>query len=217
MPNNKYTVFDICNEFGLTESFVKGLLADVAVSCCSLDEQEHWRKTLSKAEIWDILWKPNEKLFNLHYPNYKTSTVQTELLEKHATEMLKLLSEKRTCFQFANFHEYSLSAVRAELMRNRNRNKKGNSIPRANDWTEIREEEIGYLHRAVPKREDLCAKYKIKPEAIETLPDFLIGNYIEHIIKPPLATRYIYGRTPNDKLGKAGVGKEDKNIPPQGR
>ncbi|WP_145413371.1 hypothetical protein [Paenibacillus xylanexedens] len=216
-PISENTIAYLIEEFGFSDDFVKGILVEEFFVYWSNHElTTDKRKQYHHCDI-DCFFRNHKILFERFYPNIDLETV---IVEEVVQNVRKILTEKRTCLQFAHQHGYHLSAVKAELMRNQHIKSKNKAYyyPRVDDWKEINVEDIEYLLRAVPKREELCRKYKIDPQRIEIMSDYMLEQYIRFkTSKRPMATRYAYGRTPNASLGKSGVGKEHKNVPPESR
>ncbi|MFX3632210.1 MAG: hypothetical protein ACE3L7_09045 [Candidatus Pristimantibacillus sp.] len=177
----------------------------------------------SLAEKFDLSVIYLEKVFsNLSFPrtNYNYSPFQkyvnfesnTTLLESPDVDLLtEILSKKRTVLQFSRTNHIDLCIVRGAMNRVcYTRSKNIFVIPAA---------KLGDVLRDAKNKASLCSRLGIKPSDIEFKSQLEINKLISEltsVFSQPAAmpTRYVYGRTPNDKLGSKGVGKEHKEIPP---
>ncbi|MNI21031.1 hypothetical protein D3C73_745330 [compost metagenome] len=147
-----------------------------------------------------------------HYNNFD---VEKTLLESsHVEQLYKIFDERRTLVQLSQVHCIDLAILRGSVRRKLGGNVSNSMI--------VPKEKIGILINDAKQKKDLCKSYGIIPCDIEFLNqeeiNILIRKLTLHVKKPQvLPTRYVYGRTPNSSLGKGGVGKEDKRIPPHSR
>lgn len=178
----------------------------------------------SLAEKFDLSVIYLEKVFsNLSLPqaNYNYSPFQkyvnfesnTTLLESQDVERLtEILSKKRTVLQFSRTNNIDLCIVRGAINRVcYTRSKNEFVIPAA---------KLGEVLRDAKNKASLCSRFDMKPSDIEFKSQLEINKLISElssVFSQPAAmpTRYVYGRTPNDKLGSKGVGKDHNVFPVQ--